>query len=134
MVDSEANNLPRFTTRIPSNNGRWNKSHDEADHPHLEDLYAKIEDLKSNGGVTTESITFSWVERRIQPLMEKGSWGYEYKGGEDPSCASPEDLSEEEVLSRVRSMLPKVTERPVMLELYNADRPSRAEDVDYFYS
>ncbi|CAN6194213.1 unnamed protein product [Urochloa humidicola] len=66
--------------------------------------------------------------------MEKGSWGYEYKGRKDRSRAGPEDLSEEEVLSRVRSMLPRVTERPAMPELYSADRLLRAEDVDYFYS
>ncbi|CAN6374561.1 unnamed protein product [Urochloa humidicola] len=134
LVDSEVNDLPSFSTQIPANNGRWNKSRDEPDHSHLEDLYTKIAKLKSNHGVTAEAITFSWVERQVQPLAKKGFWGFKYKGKEDPSRMSPEDLSDEEVMTRVRSMLPRVTERPVMPALFSVDRPPRVEDVEKFYS
>ncbi|CAO2148294.1 unnamed protein product [Urochloa humidicola] len=123
-----------FLLGFQKNNGRWNKSREEPDHSHLEEFYTKIAELKSNHGVTAEAITFSWVKRRVQPLAKKDFWGFEYKGKDDPSRMSPEELPDEEVMARVRLMLPKVTERPAMPELFNMDRPPRLEDVEKFYS
>jgi hypothetical protein len=64
--------------------------------PHL----LKIQTLK-NKGLNGFAILANFIKRRVQPLEDMVHYGFEYLGIEDPTRMLSEELSDEEVLTRV---------------------------------
>jgi hypothetical protein len=67
-------------------------------------LLAEICALK-NRGFTAEAVVVDFVFRNIQPLKDRVYLAYLYTGVNDPSRITNKRISEEDVLSRVDSML-----------------------------
>jgi hypothetical protein len=60
--------------------------------------------------------------RRVQPLKERKHYGFEYSRAEDPSRMVPVlELTEEEVLERLKKVLKGVTIVPHIVLEYHAD-------------
>jgi hypothetical protein len=67
-------------------------------------LLAEISALK-NIGLTAEAVVVDFIFKKIQPLKDRVYPTYQYKGVNDPSRVTDKQISEEDVLSRVDSML-----------------------------
>ena len=75
--------------------------------------------------LTREAIMFDWMKRRIQPLQARELLGFQYQGTTDPSRYSEEEISNDEVFSRVQRLLKNVKKIPVVPGTFSAVNPSK---------
>jgi hypothetical protein len=91
----------------------------------LPELLARIKVLRE-AGLRAEHVAFSFMKRRIQPLMARETLGLEYTSNDDASRmpgSEPDDNDIIERLSRIFKDMPPYTARPV--EEYSAARPPK---------
>ena len=99
----------------------------------MPDLLAMIAALKKKG-LTTERVAFSFMKRRIQPLMARVHLGYEYTGDDDESRMATEPLSNDLIMEWLAKMFKGLkTDVPKAVPEFSAARPpkqvsSRSED------
>ena len=82
---------------------------------------------------------FDWMKRRIQPLQARETLGFQYQGTTDSSRYSEEEISDEELFSRVR-LLRDVKKIPFVPDTFSAasppkqilDKSSRCIVIEYF--
>ena len=77
----------------------WNKK--PVDNSQVSKLLARIADLRQKN-LTGEAVVFDWMRRRIQPLQARETFGFQYQGTTDASRYSEEEISNEEVFSRIQ--------------------------------
>ena len=83
---------------------------------------------------------FDWMRRRIQPLQLRETLGFQYQGTTDSSRYSEEEISDEEILSRVQRLLRDVKKVPFVPDTFSAvnppkqvpDKSSRCIVIEYF--
>jgi hypothetical protein len=109
----------------PSINDRWEKNPLTSDELQaIKPLLERIRTLKQQG-LTGFGIIASYMRRRVQPLKEREHLSFEYSGVEDPSWMVPAlELTEEEVLERLRKVLKGVTIVPHVVSKYYGDNLS----------
>jgi hypothetical protein len=91
----------------------------------LLELLARIKVLRE-AGLRVEHVAFSFMKRRIQPLMARETLGFEYTGDEDSSRMPGGELDDNDIverLSRIFKDMPPHTACPV--EEYSAARPPK---------
>jgi len=76
--------------------------------------------------VTGEAVMFDWMKRRIQPLQAREMLGFQYQGTTDSSRYSEEEISDEEVFSRVQRLLRDVKKVPVVPDMFFCCESSEA--------
>ena len=81
-------------------------------------------DLRQNN-VTEEAVMFDWMKRRIQPLQARETFGFQYQGATDSSRYSEEEISDEEVFSRVQRLLRDVKKIPIVPDTFSAASPPK---------
>jgi hypothetical protein len=77
-------------------------------------------------GLRAEHVAFSFMKRRIQPLMARETLGFEYTGDDDTSWMPGGELDDNDIverLSRIFKDMPPYTACPV--EEYSAVRPPK---------
>jgi hypothetical protein len=74
-------------------------------------------------GVTGASVMLSFFKRRIQPIQQRHTLGFEYMGAEDPSRMCVEELTDNAALIRVKRVLLDVNTVPYIPELFSAQNP-----------
>jgi hypothetical protein len=74
-------------------------------------------------GVTGASVMFSFFKRRIQPIQQRHTLGFEYMGAEDLSRMCAEELSDEATLLRVKRVLLGINTVPYIPEQFSAQNP-----------
>jgi hypothetical protein len=74
-------------------------------------------------GVTGASVMFSFFKRRIQPIQQRHTLGFEYIGAEDPSRMYVEELIDDAALIRVKRVLLDVNTVPYVPELFSSQYP-----------
>jgi hypothetical protein len=92
---------------------------------HLPELLARIKVLRE-AGLRAEHVAFSFMKRRIQPLMARETLGFEYTGDDDTSRMPRGELDDNDIierLSRIFKDMPPYTAYPV--EEYSAARPPK---------
>jgi hypothetical protein len=92
---------------------------------HLPELLARIKVLRE-AGLRAEHVAFSFMKRRIQPLMARETLGFEYTGDDDTSRMPGGELDDNDIverLSRIFKDMPPYTACPV--EEYSAARPPK---------
>ena len=77
----------------------WNKK--PTDESQISKLLARIAILRQNM-LTGEAAMFDWMKRRVQPLQARETLAFHYQGTTDSSRYSEEEISDEEVFSRVQ--------------------------------
>jgi hypothetical protein len=91
----------------------------------IKPLLERIQTLKQQGLIGF-GIIASYMRRRVQPLMEREHLGFEYSWAEDPSrMVPPLELTEKEVLERLRKVLKGVTIVPHAVPKYCGDNLQR---------
>ena len=83
---------------------------------------------------------FDWIKRKIQLLQARETLGFLYQGITDTSRYSEEEISDEELFSRVQRLLRDVKKVPVVPDTFSAanppkqvlDKSSRFVVIEYF--
>jgi hypothetical protein len=68
---------------------------------------------------------FDWMKRRVQQLQARETFGFQYRGTTDSSRFLEEEISDEEVFSRVQRLLRNVKDVPVVPDTFSATNPPR---------
>ena len=98
----------------------WNKK--PVDSSQVSELLAQIADLRQKN-VTGEAVIFDWMKRRVQPLQARETFGFQYQGMTDSSRFLEEEISDEEVFSRIQQLLKNVKDVPVVPDTFSAANP-----------
>jgi hypothetical protein len=91
----------------------------------LPELLARIRVLRE-AGLRAEHVAFSFMKRRIQPLMARETLGFEYTSDDDASWMPGGELDDKDIierLSRIFKDMPSYSACPV--EEYSAARPPK---------
>jgi hypothetical protein len=80
-------------------------------------------------GVTGVSVMLSFFKRRIQPIQQCHTLGFEYMGAEDPSQMCTKELTDDAVLIRVKRVLLDMNAVPYVPELFFAQNPPKPVSV-----
>jgi hypothetical protein len=88
----------------------------------LPELLARIKALRE-AGLRAEHVAFSFMKRRVQPLMAHDTLGFEYTGDDDTSRMPGDEVDDDIVdrLARIFKDMPPYTVCPV--PEYSATRP-----------
>ena len=68
---------------------------------------------------------FDWMKRRIQLLQARETFGFQYQGTTDSSRYSEEEISDEEMFSRVQRLLRDVKKVPIVPDTFCAASPPK---------
>ncbi len=89
------------------------------------ELLARTAQLKKRG-LTMQRVAFSFMKRRVQPLMQRSHPGFEYLGAEDPSRMTKDSISDDEVMVRLTKIFHKMEESvPQKVLEFSAQRPPK---------
>jgi hypothetical protein len=66
----------------------------------LPELLAKIKALRE-AGLRAEHVAFSFVKRRVQPLMAQDTLGYQYTGEGDSSRMPGGEIDDDDIIDRL---------------------------------
>jgi hypothetical protein len=80
-------------------------------------------------GVTGASVMFSFFKRRIQPIQQRHTLGFEYIGIEDPSRMCAEELTDDDALIRVKRVLLDVDAVPFIPQLFSMQNPPKPVSI-----
>jgi hypothetical protein len=89
----------------------------------LPELLAKIKALREVG-LRAEHVAFSFMKRRVQPLMACDTLGYQYTGDDDTSRMPGDEIDDDDIvdrLGRIFKDMPAYT--PCLVPEYSAARP-----------
>jgi hypothetical protein len=89
----------------------------------LPELLAKIKALRE-AGLRAEHVAFSFMKRRVQPLMARDTLGYEYTDDDDRSWMLGYEVDDDDIvdrLGRIFKDMPAYTPCPV--PEYSVARP-----------
>jgi hypothetical protein len=106
----------------------WNIELSRGDMDQVDELLAIIAAHKEIG-VTGASVMFSFFKRRIQPIQQRHTLGFEYMGTEDPSRMCAEELTDDTTLIRVKPVLLDVNVVPYVPELFSAQNPPKPVSI-----
>jgi hypothetical protein len=89
----------------------------------LPELLAKIKALREVG-LRAEHVAFSFMKRRVQPLMARDTLGYQYTGVGNSSRMPDSEIDDEDIIDRLGRIfkdMPAYTPCPVLE--YSVARP-----------
>jgi hypothetical protein len=89
----------------------------------LPELLARIKALWE-AGLRAEHLAFSFMKRRVQPLMARDTLGYEYTGDDDTSRMPGDEVDDDDIVDKLAQIfkdMPAYTPCPV--PEYSAARP-----------
>ena len=98
-VENHGNSLPSILVGPPIHRAEWLKK--PLDTSQIPELLEMIASLKQKG-ISGEAVAFDWMKRRIQPLQARVTFDFEYRGKNDLSRCSEEEISNGEALRRVQ--------------------------------
>jgi hypothetical protein len=81
----------------------------------LPELLARIQMLRE-AGLRAEHVAFSFMKRRVQPLMARDTLGFEYTGDDDTSRMPGGEVDDDDIvdrLTRIFKDMPPYTACPV---------------------
>jgi hypothetical protein len=115
--------LPKPSGKQPKHRPRWNSELTMQEGIQLPELLAKIKALRG-ARLRAEHVAFSFMKRRVQPLMARDTLGYQYTGDEDTSRMPGGEVDDDDIvdrLGRIFKDIPAYTPCPV--PEYSVARP-----------
>jgi hypothetical protein len=91
----------------------------------LPKFLARIKVLRE-AGLRAEHVAFSFMKRRVQPLMARDTLGYEYTGDDDTSPMPGDEVDDDDIvdrLARIFNDMPAYT--PCSIPEFSAARPPK---------
>jgi hypothetical protein len=123
--------LPKPSGKQPKHQAWWNTEPTMHEGIQLLELLQKIKALRE-ARLRVEHVAFSFMKRRVQPLMARDTLGYQYMGDEDTSRMPSNEVDNEdnvERLVRIFKDMPPFTPCPV-LEYSAAHPPNKVSDCN----
>jgi hypothetical protein len=117
--------LPKPSERQPRHWNWWNTEPSMQEGIQLPELFGRIKVLRE-AGLRTEHVAFSFMKRRVQPLMARDTLGFEYTSDDDTSRMPGGEVDDDDIidrLARVFKDMPPYTVCPV--QEYSAARPPK---------
>jgi hypothetical protein len=115
--------LPKPSGKQPKHRPWWNSERTMQEGIQLPELLAKIKALRE-AGLRAKHVAFSFMKRRVQPLMARDTLGYQYTGDDDSSRMPGDEIDDDDIvdrLGRIFKDMPVYTPCPV--PEYSAARP-----------
>ena len=106
----------------PEHHARWIDEPNMHECLQVPDLLKKITELKQKG-LTTERVAFSFMKRRIQPLMKRKNLSYEYTSLDDASRI--DDICDDLIMERLQKIFKNLEGIPAAVEEYSAANPPK---------
>jgi hypothetical protein len=92
---------------------------------HLPELLARIKALRE-AGLRAEHVAFSFMKRRVQPLMARDTLGYEYTGDDDTSQMLGDEVVDDDIVDRLARIFKDMPAySPCPIPEYCAARPPK---------
>jgi hypothetical protein len=117
--------LPKPSGKQPKHCTRWNTEPTMQEGIQLPELLARIKVLRE-AGLKAEHVAFSFMKRRVQPLMARDTLGFEYTGDDDTSRMPGGEVDDDDIIDRLTRIfkdMPPYTACPV--QEYSAARPPK---------
>jgi hypothetical protein len=115
--------LPKPSGKQPKHWPWWNTEPTMQEGIQLPELLAKIKALRE-AGMRAEHVVFSFLKRRVQPLMARDTLGYQYTGEGDSSRMPGGKIDDDDIINRLGRIfkdMPTYTRCPV--PEYSTTRP-----------
>jgi hypothetical protein len=118
--------LPKPSGKQPKHRPWWNTEPPMHEGIQLPELMKKIKALKE-AGLWAEHVAFSFMKRRVQPLMARNTLRYQYMGDEDTSRIPGDEVDDDDIVERLGKIfkdMPLYMPCPVP-EYFEAEGPIR---------
>jgi hypothetical protein len=92
--------LPKPSGRQPRHRDWWNMEPTMQEGIQLPELLARIKELRE-AGLRAEHVAFSFMKRRVQPLMARDTLGFEYTGDGDTSRMPGGEVDDDNIVDRL---------------------------------
>jgi hypothetical protein len=115
--------LPMRSEKQPKRQPWWNMEPTMQEGIQLPELMQKIKALRE-AGMRAEHVAFSFMKRRVQPLMARDTLGYQYTGDDDMSRMPGTEVDDDDIVERLGWIfkdMPQYT--PCLFSEYSAARP-----------
>jgi hypothetical protein len=91
----------------------------------LLELLARIKALREVG-LRAEHVAFSFMKRRVRPLMARDTLGYEYTGDDDTSRMPGDEVDDDDTVDRLARIFKDMpTYTPCPVPEFSAARPPK---------
>jgi hypothetical protein len=117
--------LSKPSGKQPKHRPWWNTEPTMQEGIQLPELLAQIKALRE-AWLRAEHVAFSFMKRRVQPLMARDTLGFEYTGDDDTSWMPGDEVDDDDIvdrLARIFKDMPPYTACPV--PEYSAARPPK---------
>jgi hypothetical protein len=117
--------LPKPSGKQPKHRAWWNTEPTMQEGIQLPELLARIKVLRE-AGLRAEHVAFSFMKRRVQPLMARDTLGFEYTSDDDTSRMPGGKVDDDDIvdrLTRIFKDMPPYTACPV--PEYSSVRPPK---------
>jgi hypothetical protein len=115
--------LPKPSVKQPKHRPWWNTEPTMQEGIQLPELLAKIKALRE-AGLKAEHVAFSFMKRRVQPLMARDTLGYQYTGEGDSSRMSDGEIDDDDIIDRLGEIFKDMSAyMPCPVPEYSAARP-----------
>jgi hypothetical protein len=107
--------LPKPSGKQPKHRPWWNTEPTMQEGIQLPELLLKIKALRE-AGLRAEHVAFSFMKRRVQPLMARDTLGYQYTGEDDTSRMPGDEIDDDDIIERLGRIfkdMPAYTPCPV---------------------
>jgi hypothetical protein len=124
--------LPKPSGKQPKHRPWWNSEPTKQEGIQLPELLAKIKALREDR-LRAEHVAFSFMKRRVQPLMARDTLGYQNTGDGDSSRMLGDEVDDDDIVDRLGRIFKDMpTYTPCPVPEYSATRSpnevsSRAE-------
>jgi hypothetical protein len=122
-ITNHHSELPKPSGKQPKHRAWWNTEPTMKEGIQLHKLMLKIKALRE-AGLRAKHVAFSFMKRRVQPLMARDTLGYQYTGAEDTSRMLDNEVDDEDIVERLGKIfedMPPYT--PCPIPEYSAARP-----------
>jgi hypothetical protein len=89
--------LPKPSGKQPKHRPWWNSEPTMQEGIQLPELLAKIKALRE-AGVRAEHVAFSFMKRRVHPLMARDTLGYQYTGDDNSSRMPVGEVDDDDII------------------------------------
>jgi hypothetical protein len=115
--------LPKPSGKQPKHRPWWNSEPTMQEGLQLPELLAKVKALRE-AGLRVEHVAFSFMKRRVQPLMARDTLEYEYTGDDDTSRMPGDEVNDDIIVDRLSGIFKDMLAyTPCRVPEYSAARP-----------
>jgi hypothetical protein len=117
--------LPKPSGKQPKHRPWWNTEPTMQEGIQLPELLARVKALRE-AGLRAKHVAFSFMKRRVQPLMARDTLGFEYTSDDDTSRMPGDEVDDDDIVDRLAQIfkdMPPYMVCPV--PEYSSARPSK---------